>query len=75
MTDQITPLKIGDTISFTYKNWRDEISSRKAKIIEFGWGQTPWHEEPQWLMLAFDLEKNDGRKFAMKDMSEIVLDE
>ncbi len=49
--------------------------ARKARILGFGWGNTPWHEEPQWLMLAFDLEKNEGRKFAMADMSEIVMSE
>lgn len=31
-------------------------------------GSTEWHKEPQWLMTAMDVEKNEIRDFAMKDI-------
>ena len=31
------------------------------------WGATDWHPEPQWLLTAFDAEKQADRDFALKD--------
>lgn len=55
-------------IKFKYKNYRNEISWRTIEPIEIRFGSTEWHNEPQWLLRAFDIEKDAEREFAIKDI-------
>lgn len=57
----------GEPVRLTYMNWRGETSERTIKPIRIYWGSSEWHPEPQWLLTAFDLEKNAERDFALKD--------
>ncbi|OCC05084.1 hypothetical protein BA190_09215 [Labrys sp. WJW] len=59
-------------ITFTYMNWRGEVGERNAVPISIHYGATEWHPEPQWLMRAFDLDKQAERDFALKDTSMAV---
>ncbi len=62
MASEPQPLVIG------YTNWRGEWSMRRlAHMGAPYWGATDWHPEPQWLMAALDVDKNEIRVFAMKD--------
>lgn len=58
----------GGFLSFWYKNYRGEISERTVRPIRIYHGATEWHPAPQWLLEAFDLEKDAVRAFAMCDM-------
>lgn len=58
-------------IRFTYTNYRGETDTRVAKPISIWFGSNQWHTEPQWLMCATDLAKNEIRDFAMKDMGDV----
>jgi hypothetical protein len=60
-----------DQIEFTYKNWKDIIEVRKAEVDSFYFGTTQWHKEPQFFLLANDLEKKQMRQFALKDISDL----
>jgi predicted DNA-binding transcriptional regulator YafY len=33
-------------------------------------GHTTWHRQDQWLLIAYDLDKEAIRDFAMKDIKE-----
>ena len=55
-------------LSFWYKNYRGELSERVAIPIRIYHGVTEWHPEPQWLLEAWDMEKDAVRAFAMSDM-------
>lgn len=57
----------------TYTNYRGETAERTVEPKDFLWGSTEWHPEPGMLMLAFDLEKQEDRLFAVKDIKEMVL--
>jgi len=59
-------------LKFSYKNWRGEVSQRTVRPISIRFGATIRHGTEQWLMLAFDQEKQAHREFAMTDMSEIT---
>ena len=59
----------GETLTFVYRNWRGEVAERKVIPLSVHYGATEWHPEPQWLMRAFDLDKQAERDFAMADMS------
>lgn len=59
--------KIIETLTISYTNWRGETSLRRIIPKGVRYGSTPWHPEPQWLLLAWDEEKRATREFAMKD--------
>lgn len=50
----------------TYRNWRGEVSERRILPILIRYGTSKWHPEPQWLMLATDVDKGEEREFALK---------
>lgn len=57
----------GQPVTLTYRNWRGEISERTITPKHIWFGSTEWHPEPQWLITAFDLDKQADRDFALKD--------
>ena len=64
----LTPsLAASEPVTLTYTNWRGETSKRTIKPKYIWFGATEWHPEPQWLLTAFDLEKDAERDFALKD--------
>lgn len=59
-------------IVFWYKNYAGVEGYRRVRPISIRFGVSDWHKEPQWLMLADDLEKGEQREFAMRDISDVV---
>lgn len=57
-------------VSITYTNWRGETTKRIIQPERIYFGKTQWHPEEQWLLRAFDQDKQAKRDFAMKDISE-----
>lgn len=54
-------------VTLIYTNYRGEESERTITPQRVWYGSTEWHPEPQWLMTAFDHEKQANRDFALKD--------
>ena len=57
----MTPLKI------MYTNYRGETSERNIIPSMVWFGATDWHPVPQWLVTAWDMDKNATRDFALAD--------
>ena len=57
----------GDLLVIWYRNYRGELSERRIVPKSIRFGATEWHPEPQWLLLAHDLDKQADREFALKD--------
>lgn len=57
-------------VKILYINWKGELNWRTIipEVIEFK--STQWHPEEQWLLHALDLDKQEYRDFAMKDIKE-----
>lgn len=55
-------------IEIIYTNYRGETSNRKIIPQNIWFGETEWHPQKQWLLDAFDINKNANRSFAMKDI-------
>lgn len=51
----------------TYTNYRGETAVRRIIPKSVRYGSTEWHPEPQWLLLAWDDDKQADREFALKD--------
>ena len=69
LAEAITPAPQpeGEPVTLTYTNWRGETAQRTITPKRIWWGATDWHPEPQWLLTAFDAEKQADRDFALKD--------
>jgi predicted DNA-binding transcriptional regulator YafY len=51
-----------------YTNYRGETAERRIVPICIRFGSTEWHPEEQWLLEAFDLDRDATRAFALKDV-------
>lgn len=58
-------------LKFYYKNYRGEQGVRSVQDPKWRYGSTEYHPTPQWLIDGFDLEKQDFRSYAAKDIVEI----
>ena len=63
------------TIIIDYANWRGERSHRHIKPISIDFTSNEWHPEPQWIMDALDLDKNEVRSFAMSGIHSTAVRE
>jgi len=57
-----------ETAHFGYINHRGVYSGRTVLPMRMYFGSTHWHQEMQWLLHAFDYERENYRDFAMKDI-------
>jgi hypothetical protein len=57
-------------VTFTYQNHRDETVMRTAFPIAIEWKKTKWHPIEQWILEAWDMDKDAMRSFAMEDIRE-----
>lgn len=53
---------------FAYLNHRGRTSQRRVTPLRFYYGSTTYYPEPQWLLHAYDLDKNAIRDFALNRM-------
>ena len=58
-----------EALCFHYTNWRGETALRRAIPISIRHASTEWHPEKQWLLLAYDIDKQAEREFALADCS------
>ena len=54
-------------LAVRYRNWRGEVSVRTITPRKLWYGATDWHPEPQWLLTAWDHDKDALRDFALQD--------
>lgn len=59
---------MSQAVSILYTNHRGETAVRKILPKRIWFGATEWHPLEQWLLDAEDLDKKEGRTFAMKDV-------
>lgn len=50
-----------------YANWRGEIALRRILPLKLRFAATEWHPDRQWLLQAYDLDKDAFRDFALAD--------
>ena len=55
-------------VEIVYTNWKGVTAIRHIIPKDIFFGSTEWHQEEQWLLNAFDVEKQADRLFALKDI-------
>jgi predicted DNA-binding transcriptional regulator YafY len=58
----------GGVVYLTYRNHRGEEGLRRIVPRSIEFTATEWHPEPQWVLHAFDLDRDAERTFALKDV-------
>jgi len=58
------------TVTIRYTNWKGETKDRHITPKIMFWGSTNYHQELQWLLMAFDEDKQLERIFAMRDIQK-----
>lgn len=66
--DPYMPTSEPAPIIITYTNHRGVAAKRIITPITCWYGSTEWHPEPQWLLRAYDEQKQAIRDFALKDV-------
>lgn len=67
MNDELPILK------FYYRNYKGETGYRTVKGVPVFWyGSTEFHKANQWMIKAYDVDKDAVRDFAVKDIIEFV---
>ncbi len=59
-------------IRVIYTNWKGQTQERSIIPIEFVWGSTEWHPHEQWLIKCWDMDRQDYRLYAFKDIEKIL---
>lgn len=68
MTSTLSSAPTSTIVTIEYTNWKGARAKRKIDPINMYFGKTEHHQDPQWLLRAYDLDKKDYRNFAMKDI-------
>lgn len=65
---------VGRIVTFYYENYKGVFSKRRVRVHDFLYASTEWHEEPQFLMYAYDYDKMAFRYFAVRDITDLKVD-
>jgi len=57
-------IRFGFPVRISYVNWRGEAGERRILPIRLAFEANEWHLEPQWILFAWDLDKDAERGFA-----------
>ncbi|RWC28111.1 MAG: hypothetical protein EOS70_27755 [Mesorhizobium sp.] len=57
-----------EPLRFMYKNYRGEHAERRVLPRGFRFGTSEFHPKPQWLLLAYDLDKKALREFSFEEI-------
>lgn len=52
-----------------YTNWQGHRAVRTILPIKLFWGEVEFHPGKQWLLEAYDFDKDAVRYFAVKDIN------
>ena len=56
------------TVIILYTNWKGETRKREILLVSIEYKTTEYHKEEQWILNAKDIEKDEMRSFAIKDI-------
>lgn len=57
-------------IKIRYTNYRGETAVRRIVPIQIRFAASKWHPDEQWLMDAYDIDRQAERSFALVDIRE-----
>lgn len=67
------PSNLKIDVEIEYTNCQGKRAIRRIKPINMKFGANQWHQEPQYLLLAYDYERDALREFAMKSIHSWIV--
>jgi hypothetical protein len=71
-TEPVFAIDPDGSVRFRYRNYRGDVAMRHVRFHRGGgsliWGKTEHHPEEQWLLEAWDEDRQMHRTFALKDI-------
>ncbi len=61
-------MNIERKIKICYTNYKGETAIRQIIPLQIWYGSTEYHPEEQWLLEAYDVDKQASRSFSLKDI-------
>ena len=61
---------MNQVVSVLYKNWKGVTAWRRVQPQRLWFGASAYHPEAQLFLKALDLDKNETRDFAVRDIQE-----
>ena len=68
----VPSFEANQVIKVEYTNWRGESAIRTIVPINLKWRSTEWHPKAQWLLKVWDVDRNDYREYALKDITKFL---
>lgn len=68
-THYATEIFTPNLVKIAYTNYKNIKSVRNIIPHSIRFGNNQWHTTDQWLLLAYDVDKNEDREFSCKDIS------
>ena len=62
-------------IKVLYINWRGETAVRSIVPLRIYFGSTEYHQDEQWLLEVWDIERDAARVYALKDIKSWFVQE
>lgn len=67
-----TKLAKATPLRFRYRNWEGKVADRSVRPKRIFFGKSEWHPDPQFMLLAHDLDRDAERCFALQDILEFL---
>ncbi|MBB4051834.1 putative DNA-binding transcriptional regulator YafY [Devosia subaequoris] len=61
-------------LTFVYRNHRGVTDRRRVRPLRVEYKTSEWHVGEQWILVAYDLDKQAERDFAMIDIIDLSPD-
>jgi predicted DNA-binding transcriptional regulator YafY len=58
----------GQSVYIVYTNWENKTAIRHILPQKLWFGHNEWHKEDQWILTAWDLDKDAERTFPMNEI-------
>jgi predicted DNA-binding transcriptional regulator YafY len=68
----VAELRARKEVVIDYTNYRGERSMRRIRPTNLVWDSNEWHPVEQWLLIAWDLDKDASRAFAVSGIHSWV---
>ena len=64
-----------EVVTMQYTNYKGVTAARSIIPTELLFGTTEFHKDPQWLLKAFDIDKQANRVFALRDTNFMAMND
>lgn len=69
MTTHVPKTDGNDEVVVVYRNYRNEVKTRRIRPVRFWFGKTTYHPKPGWVCTALDMDRLEDGQPVTRDFS------